>query len=95
MEVQETADRIRACYDPLYLHYARSYSGQKHRGSLSPFRYCYCCMPDRAEPEILALYLEETTKLRAFLIAKHTEDYYAITIQQSKQKKLHRCLRRL
>ena len=52
-------------------------------------------LPDRAEPEILALYLEETTKLRAFLIAKHTEDYYAITIQQSKQKKLHRCLRRL
>ena len=41
-------------------------------------------MPDRAEPEILALYLEETTKLRAFLIAKHTEDYYATWVHQIK-----------
>lgn len=80
MEVQETADRNRACYDPLYLHYARTYSGQKHRGSLSPFRCRHCCMPYRTEPEILASYLGELTELRTFLITNQTEDYYVITI---------------
>ena len=61
-------------------------------------RYCPLCGSeiDRDIWETMIIpAVELLNKANRAFIAKHTEDYYDITIQQSKQKKLHRCLRRL